>query len=74
MCLTDVPSAFQIRFGGVKGVVAVDPSMIGPVQMCLRPSMIKFNSSHSSLEVLAVARPLPMYLNQQVGLLFNIHS
>lgn len=67
MGLVDTPSAYQIRFGGVKGVVAVDPTMNGGVQLCCRPSMLKFNSEHSSLEILNVARPLSMYLNHQVG-------
>lgn len=66
MGLVDIPSAYQIRFGGVKGVVAVDPSMRGQIQLCSRPSMQKFDSQHSSLEILSIARPLPMYLNHQV--------
>ncbi|KAH3869364.1 uncharacterized protein LOC127868002 isoform X2 [Dreissena polymorpha] len=38
-----VPSVFQVRFQGYKGVLAIDPA-IDPSSILLRPSMKKFNT------------------------------
>ncbi|KAJ3231112.1 Protein rrf1 [Chytriomyces hyalinus] len=43
-----VPSAFQIRFGGAKGMASVDPSLPGR-RMNIRQSMIKFETKNSSV-------------------------
>lgn len=63
------PVAFQIRFGGYKGMVAVDPRLPG-VAMRLRPSMRKFHVHDSEFMTLEIARffeyPGKMYLNRQV--------
>ena len=64
MGVSMVPSAFQIRYGGYKGVVAVDPT--SSYKLSLRPSMRKFSSEHIGLEVLNWARFLPCYLNRQI--------
>ena len=64
MGVSMVPSAFQIRYGGYKGVVAVDPYSL--YKLSLRPSMRKFSSTHIGLEVLNWARFLPCYLNRQI--------
>ena len=48
--LDRVPAALQIRVGGAKGVVVEDPSLEGMV-LCTRPSMHKFESTASTIEV-----------------------
>jgi RNA-dependent RNA polymerase len=58
-------AAYQIRFGGAKGVVAIDPTL-KTHKLQIRPSMLKFNSDHGVLEVIGVAKDLPCYLNRQV--------
>lgn len=62
------PSAFQIRFAGFKGVVAVYPEISG---LSLRPSMRKFETDHRSLDVLNISEPFPCYLNRQVIMILS---
>jgi RNA-dependent RNA polymerase len=63
------PVAFQIRFGGYKGMVSVDPRLSG-ITMRLRPSMRKFHVYDTEFMALEIARafeyPGRMYLNRQV--------
>lgn len=59
------PSAFQIRFAGCKGVLALDPSLPGK-KAYFRKSMTKFYSEHRRLEVISTSRPQAVYLNHQV--------
>ncbi|KAF3407834.1 putative RNA-dependent RNA polymerase 2 [Talaromyces pinophilus] len=61
------PTCFQIRLGGAKGMLALDPRLTGSV-ICLRPSMVKFPSNAmQDLEICDVAsRPIPLVLNRQV--------
>ncbi|XP_061186417.1 uncharacterized protein LOC133194480 [Saccostrea echinata] len=67
MGLKAVPSAFQIRYGGCKVVVAQDPSLGTEREvLVIRDSMKKFESNSTSLEVLQVSRPGRLHLNRQV--------
>lgn len=67
--LPKVPSAYQIRFAGFKGVVAVYPQNSSP--LALRPSMKKFETHHRGLDILNIAEPFPCYLNRQVILILS---
>ena len=60
----------QIRLGGIKGVVSVDPKLEGR-KLCYRPSMYKFPSSHMEIEVLNCAEFRYGYLNRQIILLLS---
>ncbi|XP_039855171.1 probable RNA-dependent RNA polymerase SHL2 [Panicum virgatum] len=67
--LTDnyVPSAFQIRFAGYKGVVAVWPGANEETRLLsLRPSMKKFDSDHYVFEVVSWTKVQPAFLNRQI--------
>lgn len=62
--LTDSPSAFQIRYGGYKGVIAVDRRSFR--KLSLRESMRKFESSNRMLNVTQWSNSLPCYLNREI--------
>ncbi|KAJ6592772.1 RNA dependent RNA polymerase-domain-containing protein [Mycena capillaripes] len=58
------PSAVQIRMGGIKGVLSVHPHLEHN-QVCIRPSMEKFDSPLMGLGVMKVSRFAPAHLNRQ---------
>lgn len=62
-----LPTCFQIRWAGAKGMLGLDSRLEGKVMM-VRPSMIKFESSDKeNLEICDTAnKPIPMVLNRQV--------
>lgn len=62
--LSNIPSAFQIRYGGYKGVVAIDPT--SSVKLSLRPSMSKYESDNTKLDVLSWSKYQPCFLNRQI--------
>eukprot|EP00929_Paragymnodinium_shiwhaense_P053038 TRINITY_DN26559_c0_g1_i2.p1 TRINITY_DN26559_c0_g1~~TRINITY_DN26559_c0_g1_i2.p1 ORF type:complete len:2344 (-),score=429.70 TRINITY_DN26559_c0_g1_i2:331-7272(-) len=68
--LDHVPCSFQIRFGGAKGVVTINPQLDGTSHdILLRPSQKKFSSLYTRLEILDWAKPAASTLNQQIILL-----
>ncbi|XP_027151290.1 probable RNA-dependent RNA polymerase 1 [Coffea eugenioides] len=62
--LSYTPSAFQIRYGGFKGVVAVDPT--SSKKLSLRQSMKKYESNNTKLDVLQFSKYQPCFLNRQI--------
>ncbi|MQM13921.1 hypothetical protein Taro_046848 [Colocasia esculenta] len=65
------PSAYQIRYAGCKGVIAVWPGNGDGKQLHLRPSMNKFESLHTVLEVVSWTRFQPGFLNRQIVTLLS---
>ncbi|KIW07479.1 uncharacterized protein PV09_01446 [Verruconis gallopava] len=61
----DVPSVFQFRLGGCKGILAVDPALSGN-EVHLRPSQYKFAAVHDGLEIIRASRFVSASLNRQI--------
>ena len=70
-------SCIQIRYGGAKGVLLFwdtdeipmcEPAhgALAKADICLRPSMIKFESDYDTIEVCSVGRHAPYFLNRHV--------
>ncbi|TYK30517.1 putative RNA-dependent RNA polymerase 1 [Cucumis melo var. makuwa] len=62
--ISHTPSAFQIRYAGYKGVVAIDPT--SEKKLSLRKSMLKYMSLDTQLDVLLWSKYQPCFLNRQV--------
>ncbi|WVF67576.1 hypothetical protein IAT40_002334 [Kwoniella sp. CBS 6097] len=63
--LNATPSAIQFRLGGAKGVLADWPKMCKTHEVRLRPSLIKFESRLSDLNVVRIAKYQVAFLNRQ---------
>ncbi|PIN21599.1 RNA-directed RNA polymerase QDE-1 [Handroanthus impetiginosus] len=63
---TKPPCAYQIRYAGYKGVVAGWPAKNDGFRLYLRPSMKKFESNHTILEICSWTRFQPGFLNRQI--------
>nr|XP_019011562.1 RNA-dependent RNA polymerase 1 [Kwoniella pini CBS 10737]OCF50343.1 RNA-dependent RNA polymerase 1 [Kwoniella pini CBS 10737] len=59
------PSAIQFRLGGAKGVLAHWPDLCQKDEVRLRPSLIKFQSNLSDLNVVRIAKYQVAFLNRQ---------
>ncbi|CAG8694444.1 16564_t:CDS:2, partial [Dentiscutata heterogama] len=59
-----VPSAFQFRLGGYKGVLC-QSRYLRNNQIQVRPSQCKFESKHNILEIIRGSRMITAYLNRQ---------
>jgi len=70
--LRNVPSAFQFRLGGAKGMVVQDPTIPGKL-VCFRPSQIKFDAKENlTFDVQSTsARPKAMFLNRPLIVLME---
>ncbi|CAF3987268.1 unnamed protein product [Rotaria sordida] len=64
---SDIPSAFQVRIAGCKGMLSIDPkSKSNEFYIKVRKSMVKFESDDWTLYVVDHSRPMPLSLNNQV--------
>ncbi|KAJ3890515.1 RdRP-domain-containing protein [Lentinula edodes] len=69
-----IPSCFQFRLGGAKGVVFQDPFLNDEV-LCIRPSQTKFESTDLNLDItLTSAHPLALFLNRPLIALLEHHG
>ncbi|XP_015794862.1 uncharacterized protein LOC107371327 [Tetranychus urticae] len=65
-----IPSAFQIRFMGSKGMLVVDPDLIG-MTIVIRESMQKMYTEKDRLGIVKVSEPRRAYLNKPFIMVLN---
>ena len=63
--LSEVPSCFQMRMGGCKGVLAVWPD-VPPSEVHIRPSQEKFKAAYNGLEIIKTSSYSHATLNKQI--------
>ncbi|CAF1534345.1 unnamed protein product, partial [Rotaria sordida] len=64
---SDIPSVFQIRMAGCKGVLMIDPeSLDKDYYVKIRDSMVKFPSDDWTLNICDYSRLMPLSLNNQI--------
>ncbi|XP_054164765.1 uncharacterized protein LOC128962416 [Oppia nitens] len=75
---TNKPSAMQIRYGGCKGMLVLDPKLKGR-KILFRESMQKYKSDAKELGIIKLSLPRSLYLNrpfitilEQLGVESNI--
>ncbi|ORY11519.1 RNA dependent RNA polymerase-domain-containing protein [Clohesyomyces aquaticus] len=61
----DPPSLYQFRLAGCKGVLAVDPELVGP-EIHIRPSQYKFDAKHEGLEIIRASSFATACFNRQL--------
>lgn len=74
-----VPSAFQVRLGGAKGVLTVWDDAFPldvdkEIHVILRDSMKKFDCIHKDIEVVGYSKRLALYLNRSLIGLLSAHG
>jgi len=58
-----IPSAYQIRVAGCKGLIIIDPqSTLDQLYIKIRPSMKKFECDHWILDICGYSRPSKILL------------
>lgn len=67
-----IPSGYQIRVGGAKGVIFVDPTLTGKV-LCLRKSQTKFETNATlTVDIASTSsHPIRMFLNRPLIILLE---
>ncbi|CAF0758402.1 unnamed protein product [Adineta ricciae] len=72
----DIPSAYQIRLAGCKGMLSIDPrSTPNDNYVKIRPSMMKFDTDDWKLDVVDHSRLMCLSLNNQIiRLLYDLNK